>query len=79
VLAAAAVPVYHDSRDREVKEQAQAEMDVLLIEKVNAQLSRTAPVAMGPLMQLMIVSDSGSDSNPAKRNEPRKNANGGLK
>jgi len=49
--AAVAVPMYQDSRDRELK--AQAERDAQLMDDVNAQLSRSGPLAMDPLMQLM--------------------------
>jgi len=35
--------------------KAQAERDAQLLEDVNAQLSRSGPLAMDPLMQLMVV------------------------
>jgi len=52
VLAVAvAIPVYQDSREREVK--AQALRDDQLLDDVNAQLSRSGPLAMDPLLRLM--------------------------
>jgi hypothetical protein len=52
--AAVAIPIYEDSKNREDRElKAQTERDEQLLEDVNAQLSRSGPVAMDPLMQLM--------------------------
>jgi len=51
LAAAEAIPIYQDSRDRELK--AQEERDAQLLDDVNAQLSRSGPMAMDPLMQLM--------------------------
>jgi len=56
---AVAVPVYQDVRENELK--AQEEADDRLIESVQNQLSRSAPVAMQPLVPMLIQS---SDSNP---------------
>jgi hypothetical protein len=55
---AVAIPVYESSREREMK--AQAERDAQLIDDVNEQLSRHAPLAMLPLMQLMSAKESSS-------------------
>jgi hypothetical protein len=60
VAAMVAVPVYRNSREREI--QAQAERDAQLIDDVNAQLSRRAPVAMQPLMRLMSVKNTAGDA-----------------
>jgi hypothetical protein len=60
LAAAVAIPIYQDSRDRELK--AQEERDAQLLDDVNAQLSRSGPLAMDPLMQLMAVPVGG----PAK-------------
>jgi hypothetical protein len=57
LAAAVAIPIYQDSRDRELK--AQAERDAQLMDDVNAQLSRSGPMAMDPLMQLMTAPISG--------------------
>jgi len=62
---AVAVPVYQDVRERELK--AQADADYLLIESVQSQLSRSAPMAMQPLMQLMEPVESAQDSSDADR------------
>ena len=62
---AVAVPVYHDVRERELK--AQADADYQLIESVQSHLSRTAPVAMQPLMPLVSSSESDSDSGAANQ------------
>ena len=62
--AAVAIPIYQDSREQEIK--AQAERDAQLIEDVNAQLSRRGPLAMDPLMQLMAVPDNGPGTNSTK-------------
>jgi hypothetical protein len=51
LAAAVAIPIYQDSKNEESK--AQAERDAQLMEDVNAQLSRSGPMAMDPLMQLM--------------------------
>lgn len=56
LAAAVAIPMYQDSRAQEAK--AQAEKDSQLLDDVNAQLSRSGPLAMDPLMQLMPVSFS---------------------
>ena len=74
-----AAPVYKDVKDREVKAQAAQEAaaqevkDAMLMDNVNAQLSRTAPAAMEPLMQLM------SPESSANSKEQLKSKNGGLK
>jgi hypothetical protein len=61
LAAAVAIPLYQDSRNQEAKVQAQK--DSQLLDDVNAQLSRSGPIAMDPLMQLMSVpiSSSGTD------------------
>jgi hypothetical protein len=64
---AVAVPVYQDVREREMK--AQADADYLLIESVQSQLSRSAPMAMQPLMQLVAPTESDPDSGAADRRE----------
>jgi hypothetical protein len=51
-----AAPVYRDSRERQIKEQA--ERDARLIDDVNAQLSRRGPAVLQNLMQMMNDSDS---------------------
>ena len=58
LAAAVAIPMYKDSREQEAK--AQAQRDSQLLDDVNAQLSRSGPLAMDPLMQLMPVSFSSS-------------------
>jgi hypothetical protein len=50
-----AVPVYRDTRERQIKDQA--ERDARLIADVNAQLSRRAPAVLQNLMQMMNDSD----------------------
>jgi hypothetical protein len=64
LAAAVAIPMYQDSRDRELK--AQAERDAQLMDDVNAQLSRRGPMAMDPLMQLMVVPERISVTDPSK-------------
>jgi hypothetical protein len=64
LAAAVAIPMYQDSRDRELK--AQAERDAQLMDDVNAQLSRSGPMAMDPLMQLMVVPERVSVTDPSK-------------
>ena len=79
LAAAVAIPIYQDSRDRELK--AQAERDAKLLDDVNAQLSRSGPLAMDPLMQLMAVptNSPGTDSIKANRMGTRANQeNGGI-
>ena len=56
LAAAVAIPIYQDSKAQEAK--AQAQRDSQLLDDVNAQLSRSGPLAMDPLMQLMPVSIS---------------------
>jgi hypothetical protein len=57
ILAAAALsllvatPVYWNARQQRAAEQAKA--DELLLERVNASLSRSVPASMEPLMQLI--------------------------
>jgi len=77
LAAAVAIPIYQDSRDREVK--AQAERDAQLLDDVNAQLSRSGPLAMDPLMQLMAVpiKSPGTDLTKANRIETRTNREDG--
>jgi hypothetical protein len=48
-LVLAAIPVYESARQRQ-REAAQATADELLLEQVNAGLSRSASRAMSPLM-----------------------------
>ena len=64
LAAAVAIPIYQDSRDKEVK--AQAERDAQLMDDVNAQLSRSGPMAMDPLMQLMSVPINGPATEASK-------------
>lgn len=64
LAAAVAIPMYQDSRNHEMK--AQAERDAQLLDDVNEQLSRRGPLAMDPLMQLMAVPDSGPGTNSTK-------------
>jgi hypothetical protein len=68
--AAVALPIYEDSKNREDRElKAQTERDEQLLEDVNAQLSRSGPVAMDPLMQLMSFPNSAAGAqgiDPAK-------------
>ena len=59
VLAAVvALPIYQYSREQELKLQEQR--DAQLMDDVNAQLSRSGPLAMDPLMRLMVSPDSGT-------------------
>ncbi|HLQ76453.1 MAG TPA: hypothetical protein VK210_03810 [Terriglobia bacterium] len=67
---AIAVPVYRDSRDRQIK--AQAAEDVLLTEDVNEHLARRVPVAMNSLMQLMPVENSGAAADSTKPDDRKK-------
>ncbi|MBZ5631832.1 MAG: hypothetical protein LAO55_01785 [Acidobacteriia bacterium] len=46
-----AAPVYWNARQQRAAEQAKA--DELLLERVNASLSRSVPASMEPLMQLI--------------------------
>jgi len=71
LAAAVAIPMYQDSRAQEAK--AQAERDSQLLDDVNAQLSRSGPLAMDPLMQLMPVSigSTGPEFIKANSSEPR--------
>jgi len=64
LAAAVAIPVYRDSKEQEVK--AQAERDAQLLDDVNAQLSRRGPLAMDPLMQLMVVPERVPVTVPSK-------------
>jgi len=70
LAAAVAIPIYQDSRDRELR--AQAERDAQLLDDVNAQLSRSGPLAMDPLMQLMAAPVGGppKESSKAPGSEP---------
>jgi len=61
-----AVPVYRDSRERQIREQAR--QDARLIDDVNAQLSRRAPAALQSLMQMM--------NEPVKANSDSKSTGG---
>jgi hypothetical protein len=70
LAAAVAVPVYQNSRERDAR--VQAERDAQLIDDVNAQLARHAPVAMQPLMQLM------KNSKTTFRGAAPSNVNGGI-
>jgi len=45
-----AIPVYNDIRNRDRQKQAE---DVLLLEQVNAHLSRAVPAPMEPLLELL--------------------------
>ena len=79
LAAAVAIPMYQNSRDQELK--AQAVRDAQLLEDVNAQLSRSGPLAMDPLMQLMFVPDGASapGSSKSRGNETEtKQENGGI-
>jgi len=64
LAAAVAIPIYQDSKNEELK--AQAERDAQLMDDVNAQLSRSGPLAMDPLMQLMVVPERVSVTDPSK-------------
>jgi hypothetical protein len=64
LAAAVAIPVYQDSKAQELR--AQAERDAQLLDAVNAQLSRSGPLAMDPLMQLMVVPEKVSTTDPSK-------------
>jgi len=76
VLAAAvAIPMYQDSRTQELK--AQALRDAQLLDDVNAQLSRSGPLAMDPLMRLMAFPESGSGTSSDIETETKKE-NGGV-
>jgi dihydrodipicolinate synthase/N-acetylneuraminate lyase len=70
LAAAVAIPIYQDSRDRELR--AQAERDAQLLDDVNAQLSRSGPLAMDSLMQLMAAPVGGppNETSRAPGNEP---------
>jgi hypothetical protein len=61
-----AAPVYRDSRERQIKEQA--ERDARLIDDVNAQLSRRGPAVLQNLMQMMNDSD-GAGGNPQSKGD----------
>jgi hypothetical protein len=79
LAAAVAIPIYQDSRDRELK--AQAERDAQLMDDVNAQLSRSGPMAMDPLMQLMVLPERVSVTDPSKSHGVEietKQKNGGV-
>jgi hypothetical protein len=79
LAAAVAIPMYQDSRAQEAK--AQAEKDSQLLDDVNAQLSRSGPLAMDPLMQLMPVpiGSTGPDFLKANSSEPgTKQEDGGI-
>jgi hypothetical protein len=62
LAAAVAIPIYQDSKNQEMK--AQALRDEQLLDAVNAQLSRRGPLAMDPLMQLMVVPERVSVTDP---------------
>jgi hypothetical protein len=48
----AAIPVWKNARDRRIAAEA-ARADAMLLEQVNRQVSRTAPAALEPLMNLV--------------------------
>jgi hypothetical protein len=56
LAAAAVVPIYRESRERE--RAARAAEDALLLEQVNAQLSRFMPASIEPLVELIPADDS---------------------
>jgi hypothetical protein len=66
LAAAVAIPIYQDSKNQELK--AQAERDAQLMDDVNAQLSRSGPLAMDPLMQLMVVPERVSVTEANQKN-----------
>lgn len=79
LAAAVAIPIYQDSKNEELK--AQAERDAQLMDDVNAQLSRSGPMAMDPLMQLMVVPERVSVIDPSKSHGVEietKQKNGGI-
>ena len=63
------IPLYKNFQERESRAQAaqaaQAAQDALLLERVNLQLSRTAPESLQPLMDL--ISDTRTDANEGER------------
>ena len=63
VAALAVIPAYKNSLDREREAQAARTKseDALLLERVNSQLSRTAPASLEPLMDML--------SNTTEKNE----------
>jgi len=48
----AAIPVWKNARDRRIAEEA-ARADAILMEQVDAQVSRTVPVTLEPLVSLV--------------------------
>jgi hypothetical protein len=52
VAVLAVVPLYKNTLDR--KREAQAIQDAVLLDRVNAQLSRTAPTSLEPLMDMLM-------------------------
>jgi hypothetical protein len=67
--AIAVIPVYRNYQERERQAEAdraaQAAQDALLLERINLQLSRTAPESLQPLMDL--ISDTRTDANEGER------------
>jgi hypothetical protein len=55
VTIVAGIPAYKRSidRDREVQSAQESQLDEQLLERVNAHLSRTAPVSLQPLMEML--------------------------
>ena len=72
-----ALPMYQDSREQELKLQAQR--DDQLLDDVNAQLSRSGPLAMDPLMRLMVSPVEAGASAPARNGDSSENRNSGRK
>ena len=68
LAAAVAIPAYRESREQAVK--AQAQRDDQLLMDVNAQLSRSGPQAMDPLLRMMgTTAFPNSDSGAAQDNQ----------
>jgi hypothetical protein len=64
--AIAVIPVYRNSQERERQAQAaQQAQDAQLLERVNLQLSQTAPESLQPLMDL--ISDTKTDASQGER------------
>ena len=75
LAAAVAIPMYQDSIAQELK--AQALRDAQLLDDVNAQLSRSGPLAMDPLMRLMAFPEGGTETLRGSQTETEKQ-NGGV-
>jgi hypothetical protein len=72
------IPLYQNEQDRQIK--IRAEEDALLFESVDGQLSRSAPMAMESLMEMMSGGNNIADKNAKKSNADRKSPteNGGV-